>query len=338
MRIERRDVQDVATLAFQAVCAWIVPERHWYPLCRRFARWEMRWQKDRVGRSCERIRGACRGQPIALDTREVEAERIAGRYYERLIIFGSYRPRGWRPRIELHGRERLDQALAGGRGAILWVSDFTASALVAKIALHSAGIAIAHLSRPTHGSSRTVFGIRFLNPLRSKLEGRYLQDRIVIDSDDQGRDAMRRLRSTLQENGVVSITVGAWAKRTQLVPLLSGRITYATGPTHLARVSGAPLLPVFTVRDEDGTFHVHIGSALELPVTDDQKEYERTLLHYVEQLEPFIRRYPGLWRTWPRVQPAEAWSVEESLGGGVRPEHGTAAMDAVADGQGGERQ
>jgi lauroyl/myristoyl acyltransferase len=338
MRLARRDVQDVATLACQAICAWIVPERHWFRLCRRFARLEMRWHKDRSRRSCARIEAACRGQAMPLDPVEVEAERIAGRYYERLIIFGACRLGGWTPRVELHGRERLDQALAGGRGAILWVSDFSASALVAKIGLHSAGIAITHLSRPTHGFSRTAFGIRFLNPLRSRVEGRYLQDRIVIESDDQARDAMRRLRSTLQENGVVSITVGAWARRTQLVPLLSGRITYATGPVHLARVSGAPLLPVFTVRDEDETFHVHIGPALEVPVTDDQKEYERTLRRYVEQLEPFLRRYAGQWRTWTRVQPAEAWSVEESLGRRARPAHGTAAMDAVADGQGGERQ
>ena len=309
MRLERRDVQDVAALAFQAACAWIVPERHWYPLCRRFARWEMRWQKDRVRRSCERIRAACEAQPIALDPVAVETERIAGRYYERLIIFGSYRPRGWAPRIELHGRERLDQALAGGRGAILWVSDFAANSVVAKMALLAAGIGITQLSRPTQGFSRTAFGIRFLNPIRIRLEDRYVKDRVVIERDEESREALRRLQSRLRENGVVAIAVGAWARRKLLVPLLSGRITYATGPAHLARLSGAPLLPVFPVRDEDGTFHVHIGPALAVPITDDQTEYERTLLQYAGQLEPFIRRYPGQWLTWTRVQPAEARSA-----------------------------
>ena len=299
MRFVRQDLSDISKLFVLAICAWVLPQSRWPGVCNRFAKAELHKNKKRTQSVVERIRIACNGQSIRLSPEEVEFAYRAAHYLDRLQVFAEYRPRGWSPEILMHGREHLDQALAQGRGAILWVGNFAGSSLVTKMAFHRARIDVSHLGRPTHGFSRTEFGIKYLNPILVRIEDRYLKERVVLSlgtsvyDDDQ-------LRRRLCENSVISTTVVREAEKLLVVPFLSARIEFAIESLRLAISTGAPLLPVFTVRDEGGGYHVHLGPAMSLsPGGSGDEPYETALHDYARRLEHYVLRYPGLWRTWP---------------------------------------
>ncbi len=118
-----------------------------------------------------------------------------------------------------------------------------------------------HLTRPSHGLSASRFGIRVLNRLWTRIEDRYLSERITIRGESTV-GAMRTLRSRLRDNRVVSITVGDKAVKTVEVPFFNAKMKLATGPISLSLRHGAPLIPVFTIRSGDNGFEVIIGPPL----------------------------------------------------------------------------
>lgn len=74
-------------------------------------------------------------------------------------VIASLLKKGWRPRFQITGREHLDDALAEGRGAVIWVAHFAFASLFTKMALSDAGYKVSHISRPEHGVSKSRFGI-----------------------------------------------------------------------------------------------------------------------------------------------------------------------------------
>ena len=176
--------------------------------------------------------------------------------------FREYRWGGWHPKLLVSGREHLADALSQGNGVIVWVQSMPFSHLVAKKALAEIGFPPHHLTRPTHGFSASRFGIRVLNRLWTRIENRYLSERITIRSEST-IGAMRTLRSRLRDNRVVSIAVGDEAVKTVEVPFFNAKMNLAIAPISLSLRHGAPLIPVFTIRSDDNSFEVKIG----LPLT-----------------------------------------------------------------------
>ena len=230
---------------------------------------------------------------------EIDADWRARALETRLQILALHRPgRCWQPEIQMHGVEHLEAALARKSGALLWVSDFVYSSLITKMAFCRAGFGVSHLTRPEHGFSGTPYGVRVLNPLWTKIEDRFIAERVTIDEENPGT-ALELLRSRLTANRVVSITVGRWARRTLDIPFFKGTICLATGPAHLSQTCHAPLLPVFTFRASSGEYHVTIGSAIGGHTTS-QGNYARTLQSYVNSLKEYVLSYPDQWNGWLR--------------------------------------
>jgi lauroyl/myristoyl acyltransferase len=213
--------------------------------------------------------------------------------------------RRWHPTIRLHGADRVTAALARERGAILWVSRFAYTRLATIIGLSDAGFRVYQLHRPGHGFSETPFGIRHLNPLHLKIEARYIAGLITIDDADP-RAAYATMRERLAENAVVWIGVGNVARRTLDVPFLGGIIRVATGPLHLAGTTGAAILPVFTIRAEDGSYDVTIEPPLE-PSADAGDDYAEAVRAYANLLERYVLDRPDQWVDWQElvVRPSE---------------------------------
>lgn len=291
--IDRRDVQQIVLLAACAVVA-LLPEGMWPAVCRRIARATI-WRRPYARAMAERL-------PLPVLTTVATTRLEALRHYEalslvdRVQLMRSYLPGGWRPPIELAGEEHLVQALKDGRGAILWVSVFASSGRVVKMALHGHGYAVSHLSRPTHGFSDTRFGMRWMNPIRQKVELRYLRERIVMREDGDIR-AMRLLRERLASGGIVSVAVDRTAIRTVPAPFLDGHLHLATGPLTLARTSGAPLLPVFSYRDGRG-FRVVIERPLDVPTERGRPAQLNTINRFAALLERYVLAHAGEWTGW----------------------------------------
>ena len=223
---------------------------------------------------------------------------------EHLIhVIHSLLQKNWHPRFKITGRSHLDEALADGKGAVLWVAHFSFASLFTKMALGRAGYKISHISRPEHGVSKSQFGIKYLNWFRSAAEDRYLQHRI-IHRRHQPEATKEAALAALHRNELLSITVGAWEGRHLATgELLGSRYTVSTGAPALAFAAGAKLLSVFTTRDSNtGDYNVAVGA----PIADSSRSSREEFV-YSSTLELFsrhevaIRQAPEQWRGWSKL-------------------------------------
>lgn len=314
--IAARDLITVARLSVLALIAWTVPEQSWGPITRsiktlgfRRHAYHERQEQERV-ENIRRVIGDTKGLTAAT---EVQYQLDFSDYQTSMQVLRDYRPGGWQPILRLRGTEHIEAALNKGRGVILWVSEFASSSLVTKMALHHAGFRVSHLSRPSHGfgGGDTRFGMRFLNSIWTRIEEKYLKERVVIDPSGT-LGAMKKLRERLHENGIVSITVGVKGRRTVKLTFFRGCLCLATGPLNLALTTKAPLLPVFTIRRTYREFDVTIGPPLDMGVkVEKQESIAAAAQQYTAILESYVREYPGLWLGWGQVSES---ATSESAG------------------------
>jgi len=288
--LTKNDLWQVGKLAALSMIAWSTPPRFW-----RAAAVAMRTvrQTDHCLSLYQRVLGP-EYSDNALATLGV-ARRACMRE-ARLQILGLSGPwRAWRPEVRLRGEAHLKRALDVGRGVVLWGTESAYSTLMVKVALYQAGYRPCQLSRPTHGYSETPFGIRYLNPFWTRVEDRFLGERVMIVGDNTA-PAMTTLRARIAANGVVVIVVRPEARRFAEVPFLCHRIRVPTGPIRLAQGTGAALLPVFAFAKADGDFEVTIQEPLH--PTDRQETPDAVAAAYARRLEPFVRAYPEQWTGW----------------------------------------
>jgi hypothetical protein len=277
-----------------AVAAWVLPGPAWEPVSRAVSAFS-----TRIARAAGR-EGRCRVPAEILEHWGLDAGQWASlhkttEYLELLQLMRVYRPWGGTPDARLSGREHLEAAQAGGRGAILWVAPFRFGSLVTKVGAHGGGVGLVHLSRPTHGFSPTRLGRRFLNPIRCRAEDRFLEERVVIDAGGPAA-AMRKLRERLREGKVVSILLGP-APTAVEADFFDSRLAFPTGPLSLAASAGVEILPVFPLPAGLGRFEIRIGAPLALP-RDGSRDYSAAARDYARRLEEVTLAYPGVWNPW----------------------------------------
>lgn len=291
------DAATILRLILQLPFAWILPESWWGPLWR--ARLRLRLASRKAVRyAAKQMRGAA-GIPAAAATRHAEELRAAVHEME-LQDLRAWRPGGWHPPMRLEGEEHLKAALAKGKGAILWLAPFVFNSGPTKIVIHEKGYRVSHLSSPKHGYSETKFGVGYLNKVRCIPEDRYLAQRVIFDRYAPST-AMRRLMRAVKAGEVVSI-VAASTEGSDMIqaPIFGGRLPVAVGAPRLAGLTGAPVLPVFTVRD-NGVFRVAIEAPLSLPEgADNEARCVAAAAEFLGRSEPWIRRFPGQWRAWSK--------------------------------------
>ncbi len=290
-------------LPLLGLVSWLVPERFWRPTRTALMHFQRRLglkmrQRNRAAKRIAMIESAI-GRPLtANESAEVDYRTSSGGFDDRLRIFRSYHPLGWNPDVTLIGAERLDAALERGRGAVLWVAVFSSARLITKIALHRAGYAVHHLSRPGHGFSNTELSTQYLNPFWVRIEDRYLAERIRI-TDAETLRAVKTIRQRLLANQIVSITDLHEATRTVRAPFLAGYRHFTTGPPHFALSTGAALFPVFTIDTGYRSFEVVIAEPV-YPAPD--ATIESIIGAYSTALGEMAERHPHLWLYWPIVE------------------------------------
>lgn len=293
-----KDLLVLAKLPPSGMIAWCLPERAWEPLAAQAVRLERRTVSD-LAQRISRMLGPERLAAPALELARRHQRQVR---LDQLQFLRSWRPGGgWRPeQLRLEGGEHLDAALAAGRGAVLWVAPTVHQWLLTKRTLREAGYAVHHLSNPSHGFSTTSrLGRAVINPIRTRIEDRYLAERVRLGTGGAAQAALRRLTDLLRANAVVSITLAAGGARPLETSFLSGVLRAATGAPHLAARNGAVLLPVFTFRTGPGRFQTRI----EAPVTaagstGADPSLRAALETYARRLEPYALTYPDqiTWR------------------------------------------
>ncbi len=293
------DVGTMLGLAVQLPFAWLLPESWWGKL----ARLRLLTNRRAVRYAARQMQAA-----LGLATRDAtrHAEDLRAAVHEmQMQDLRGWRPKGlwsggWRPKTRLEGEEHLRAALAGGKGAILWLAPFVFNSATTKIVLHEKGYRVSHLSSPKHGYSETKFGVRYLNKVRCIPEDRYIAQRVIFDRYAPST-AMRRLMRALKAGEVVSI-VAASTEGSDMIkaPVFGGRLPVAVGAPRLAGLTGAPVLPAFTFRDGD-VFRTVIEPPLDLPRTGSNDERcVAAAAEFLRRSEPWVRKFPEQWRAWSK--------------------------------------
>lgn len=296
------DAKLAAALPLLWMLALTIPERHWRGLCRRLELIRAGINAsdlERIGRAAQRTVG---GSDASFGWRAFALEAAAGATEHHLQVLRSGCGAGWNPVLQVEGAAHLDSALAAGRGAVLWVAHFCFHALATKKALCDAGYRVWHLSRPEHGFSKSTVGIALFNGIRTAAEGRQLAGRIVFERDRPAAAAFAATR-VLARNGILSVTAGDWeGQRIANIDVCGGKLQLAVGAPRLARLTGAALLPVFTVRGADQqTIRVVIEPALTVPSGGEaDAAVQGAAQAFGRVLEGYVRRYPAEWRDWAR--------------------------------------
>jgi lauroyl/myristoyl acyltransferase len=280
------------------LAAWFLPESRWRIFCRCGEALKARlglFDLAPVARSLERALGTAAPVDAAIAA-------AAGRSECHLQILRCLRPGGWNADIVPEGIAHLDAAQVPGRGCVLWVAHFCFNSLAVKMALAASGHPVWHVSRPEHGFSKSRFGIALLNPIRVRAERRYLAGRIVIDRRAPGV-ALLAARQVLEDGGIVTFTAGAWeGTRPMPVSLLGGHLSLAVGAPGLALLTGAPLLPVFTVRGEGATIRVVLGAPIDPPASGSRSERTAAMAQcFADQTMFHVKQFPTEWRDWKNL-------------------------------------
>jgi len=224
--------------------------------------------------------------------------------------------------VEIRGREHLDAALAGGKGAILCSAHFGSFNSACSL-LHASGVPITSIGRwywnfaPGMSSAERrfwalVYGRRVLRH----------RQRPNIEPWPGRVQVAAQAAAALRANEVVTICsdaepLDADRPRAVDVPFLGRRATLLPGVVTLARLTGAPVLMAFVYRSAD---YRHQLLEISPPVPLDG-ETATAFGRCVAAIEAAIRTCPAHWFYWLQTDDLVSLGLLP-----VAPPTGTAAV------------
>ena len=205
-----------------------------------------------------------------------------------------------RTTITAEGLERLDAALARGKGVIALGAHIGNFVLV--------GTRLGAAGYPFSTLFRLPADHRIKDAIARRLS---LYRQRVIPSQPR-RAAVRRVIEVLKRNEIVFI-LGDNLKRGKVDTFFFGqRVPSPRGPVSLALRSGAALVPMYMIRNYQGDLHLVIEPEVLLirngNIYEDVSGNTRRIVEYLEKL---IARYPDQWN-WLTVRMNRRRRLSES--------------------------
>ncbi len=184
--------------------------------------------------------------------------------------------------IRVEGMERMMAAIAQGKGVIAITGHTGNWELLSTLA--------AHLPTP----SNIVYRPLDFNPL----------DRFFVDFRTRfgGKliaksESLKRLFACLRQKEIIALVMDqnvGWRKGV-FVDFFGDVACTTKGPAFLALVTGAPVIPLFIRRSEDG-FVIDIKEAIDTVDTGNrERDIETNTRRFNQAIEDFIRSYPDQW-------------------------------------------
>ena len=201
------------------------------------------------------------------------------------------------------GEDHLRQALASGRGVILWISNHWAGMSTLKRALHDRGLPVHKVHAEQHlggfsGEGDTWVEQRIITPFFDRHESAIVAGIVTIKRGSLS--VGRHLAALLHANAIVCVSADGHNGR-RFVPyrFLGIDEAFPTGAVTLARTSGAPLLPAFCLPGPGRRMRLVIEPAIAVPAVSERDEIVRSAIaRYLARLERHARRHPSLYVNW----------------------------------------
>jgi lauroyl/myristoyl acyltransferase len=237
-----------------------------------------------------------------------------------LRLRGRARPLG--RLVEIRGREHLDAALAGGKGAILCSAHFGSYGSAFSL-LHASGFPVTTIGRWYWNYTPGVSSAerRFLDLVYARRLLRHRQ-RPTIEPWPGRVQVAAQAAVALRANEVVAICSDAPpldADRTRAVevPFVGRQAKLLPGVVTLARLTGAPVLMAFVYRSADYRHQV-----LEIsPPVPVEGETATAFGRCVAAMDAAIRTNPAHWFYWPSTDDLASLGLLPTA-----PQAGTAAV------------
>lgn len=220
-----------------------------------------------------------------------------GRLLIELLKFSSLAPDRIRARVDFEGRERVEHALAQGKGVLLFTGHFgfwEQHALAHALGLQPMSVVARALDNP------------HLNALLERV--RASTGNAVI----YRRGGLRRIMRALGANQIVALLIDQHVQAADAVYVEFFNRPAATTAAlaALARRTGSPVIPAFALPMGSGRYKLVYEHPVEPPRDDGPESLREFTQRCTDVLEMYVRRYPELWlwmhRRWRDVDPGLA--------------------------------
>lgn len=288
------DVTTALTLGSLWFLALVFPRKLWPMVASTCARFHVGLRKPDIRVATDSLNR----EGIEITERALAHDLLTGNYLENIETVSEYV--GYRndANVEIKGARYITQELQRGRGVILWHSPFCAAALIEKRAYRRIGLRVTHLRDYAHPYSKTTFGLKFLNPIRTRVEDRCLGS-VVWLMPGGAREAMSQMDDVLRQNKILSVTAIGSGKNAIDVPLLGGTLSLARGVPMLAEKTGASVIPTAVTILPGPRYVVEFAPPLKVNSNLSGPQFERAVVsEYARQLAPRLSARPGNWRGW----------------------------------------
>ncbi len=249
--------------------------------------WQLRIGRT-LGRSLQRLkrrehRVARRNIELCFgDLSTAEQRNLLDRHFEAVGMSFVEMGIGWftpierlLKRVTVHGREHLDEALARGKGVLLFTAHFTTLEV---------GVAVLEALVPRASCMYRPQRNAMMDVMIRRGRHRFAKEQIP-------RDNVRALLRSLRDNSAVCYLPDQTylGKQSELLPFFGEPAVTNTATSKLAAISGATVLPYFFRRLPNGDYRVDIGAPLaDFPSESALQDTERLFA----LLESYIKLAP----------------------------------------------
>ena len=243
------------------------------------------------------------GQVLGLPPNDARVKRTArhafGNYFKMFadfMLMDTLTPAEIRRMVRPNGRERIDEVLAGGKGAVVVTAHVSNwDILAAASAVYGYPISAVTNELPSGGLNELVVASR---------------ERIGMNMIGLGPGSLRQILKALNRNELVALASDLYSgDRGVRVPFFNRPATFPSGPAAIALKTGAPILPVWIRRQPDNLYVAEIEEPIEVSRTGETaRDIQVTTERIVQFFERIIRREPDQWLVFLPV-----WRLEPAV-------------------------
>ncbi len=246
----------------------------------------------------------------------LEQFRHLGRNFTEVLTFEKLTNQEINSAVTIHGLERFEKIVAGGKGAVLITGHYGNWELLQVVA----GIR----GTPIHVLARDQRHPRLNEILMRQREA---HGSVAVS---RGMN-VRFLLKALKEGKLVGVLGDQSAGRSGgiLLPFFGRVTTIPTGAFELARRMGADVLPCFMARDAGGKHTIYVEEPLQAEGQDDAEVVQNQAAAYLRLLESHIERSPRQW-LWQNKRWKYSWTRRIVVLSDKKPGHFKQTQAAAA--------